>query len=298
MKVKKKITAMALALTMVFAMVPLMGAEKSYALQDVGEVTIDLTGGPMTYDSNDNTIRSARNSIFALTDVDNQAILISSGEDITVAYYDLDKDGTNDVVASLVPKQTTSGGPLYDYKYEAAETSSIVGAISFEVTKEQAEATMQKTNEQFIINTIAGMRQQGQFSTEEAAEQYEQFMRQALDEQLETDPFASTVTFILPLKANTLTLKGKTVKIKAKKLKKKKKTYAISKFLTVSKAQGTVTYAKVSGNKKIKISSNGKVTLKKKLKKGKYKVTVKVTAAGNNIYKPVTKNATFKIKVK
>lgn len=38
--------------------------------------------------------------------------------------------------------------------------------------------------------------------------------------------------------------------------------------------------------------------MKKKLKKGTYKVKVKVKASGNSKYMPVTRNVTFKIKVK
>jgi len=101
-------------------------------------------------------------------------------------------------------------------------------------------------------------------------------------------------------KANTLTLKvkAKATKIKCKSLRKKSKTYAISKFINVSKAQGAVTYAKVSGSKKITISKAGKVTIKKKIKKGKYKVKVNVTAAGNKYFNKVTKTVTFVVKIK
>lgn len=101
-------------------------------------------------------------------------------------------------------------------------------------------------------------------------------------------------------KANTLTLKvkAKATKIKCKSLRKKSKTYAISKFINVSKAQGAVTYAKASGSKKIKISKTGKVTIKKKIKKGTYKVKVNVTAAGNAKYNKITKTVTFVVKIK
>lgn len=100
-------------------------------------------------------------------------------------------------------------------------------------------------------------------------------------------------------KANTLTLKAKKMtKIKAKKMKKKAKSFNLSKFVTISGAQGPVTYAKASGSKKITIASNGKVTLKKKIKKGTYKVKVNVTAAGNANFNAVTKAVTFKVKVK
>ena len=52
--------------------------------------------------------------------------------------------------------------------------------------------------------------------------------------------------------------------------------------------------------KKITINkTTGKVTVKKKLKKGKYKIKVKVMSTGNATYKSsVWKTVTFKIKVK
>ena len=99
-------------------------------------------------------------------------------------------------------------------------------------------------------------------------------------------------------KANTLSVKGKTVKVKFAKLKKKKQTIAINKAMTVSNAQGAVTYAKASGNKKITVAKNGKITVKKGLKKGSYKVKIKVTAAGNDEYNAAVKTVTVTIKVK
>ena len=66
----------------------------------------------------------------------------------------------------------------------------------------------------------------------------------------------------------------------------------------VSKAQGKLTYKKSGGNKKITVSAEGKLTVKKGLKKGTYKVKVKVTAAGNKNYKAGSKTATVTVKVK
>lgn len=108
-----------------------------------------------------------------------------------------------------------------------------------------------------------------------------------------------TKTFTVGKAANTLKVSGKTASVKYKKLKKKKQTAAVKKVLKVSGAKGKVTYKKKSGNKKITVSkTNGKVTVKKGLKKGTYKVKVKVKAAGNSNYKAVTKTVTFRIKVK
>jgi hypothetical protein len=112
-----------------------------------------------------------------------------------------------------------------------------------------------------------------------------------------TDSFDFTIV----KKANSLKIKkGKTYKIKYSKLKKATKKISYTSVITfTSKGQGTLTFTKKSGNKKIKISKAGTVTIKKKLRKGTYKVKVKVRAAGNsNVKASATKTVTFKIKVK
>ena len=94
------------------------------------------------------------------------------------------------------------------------------------------------------------------------------------------------------------------VYLKAKKLKKKNQNIARKKAMTVSGAQGKVTYKKVKVNKKKyarKFTVNkktGKITVKKGVKKGTYKLTVKVSAAGNGDYEAGSKNVTVKIRVK
>ena len=99
-------------------------------------------------------------------------------------------------------------------------------------------------------------------------------------------------------KPNTMKVTGKTVTVKASKLKKKNQTVKAKKAVTVKKAAGKVTYAKASGNKKITVASNGKITIQKGLKRGKYKVKIKVTAEGNNKYLPLTKKITVTVIVK
>ena len=98
---------------------------------------------------------------------------------------------------------------------------------------------------------------------------------------------------------NTLKVSGSTKTLKAKKLKTKKIT--IKKAVKVSKAKGKLTYTitKIKKNtKKITINKKGEIVVGKKLKKGTYKVTVKVTADGNDRYKKGSKKATVIIKVK
>ena len=102
----------------------------------------------------------------------------------------------------------------------------------------------------------------------------------------------------LQKKANTLKVKAKKPSIKFSKLKKKNQKLALKKVMTVSNAQGKVSFKKTKGNKKIKVAKNGKITVKKGLKKGTYKIKIQVTAAGNTEYNAAVKTVTVKIKVK
>ena len=100
-----------------------------------------------------------------------------------------------------------------------------------------------------------------------------------------------------------MSVKGKTAKVKYSKLRKKKQTLTVGKVIAfTNRGQGTLTYIKVSGSKKVSINkTTGKVTIKKKgLKKKKtYSIRVKVMASGNENYNASTwKYVTFKIKVK
>ncbi len=102
-------------------------------------------------------------------------------------------------------------------------------------------------------------------------------------------------------KPNSLKVSGKTVKVKQQDLGKKSVAIARKKVLTVKKAKGKVTYKiiKVTPAKYRKYfrinKKTGKVTVKKGLKKGTYKIKAAVTAAGN---KKKTRKATFKVVVR
>ena len=99
--------------------------------------------------------------------------------------------------------------------------------------------------------------------------------------------------------ANTLTVKGKKVNASFAKLKKANLSIAKNSVLAITKAQGKLTYAKTSGNKSISINkTKGTIQIKKGIKKGTYKIGVKVTAAGNATYKSASKTATITVVVK
>ncbi|MBR0308856.1 MAG: cadherin repeat domain-containing protein, partial [Mogibacterium sp.] len=102
------------------------------------------------------------------------------------------------------------------------------------------------------------------------------------------------------LEDNPLAAKGRTANVSYKKLRKSSQKLGVSRVIrSTSKGKGTLTYAKLSGNNKITINKKtGTVTVKKKLAKGTYKVRVRVSAAGNDEFKPAEETVTFRIKVK
>jgi endo-1,4-beta-xylanase len=94
-------------------------------------------------------------------------------------------------------------------------------------------------------------------------------------------------------------LKAKRLKAKAIVLAKRKLTRAFSKAVQITDAEGTLSYKKKKGAKKIVIDkATGKITIKKGLAKGTYKIKVNVSAAGNQKYRSVTKGITFTLNVK
>lgn len=107
------------------------------------------------------------------------------------------------------------------------------------------------------------------------------------------------------VKDNTLSVKGKTVKVKYKKLKQKAQKIKVKKTIKfLNRGQGKVTY-KIIKVKKTKFKKffklnkkTGKLIIKKKLKKGKYRLKIKVSAAGNSDYKTASKTVTVNVKVK
>ncbi|SDB29046.1 Ig-like domain-containing protein [Eubacterium oxidoreducens] len=98
-----------------------------------------------------------------------------------------------------------------------------------------------------------------------------------------------TIKVTVKKATNTITVKSKKVTVKAGKSAK----------LKVSAIKGSVKATKVKGNKKIKVSSKGKISVKKSLKKGTYTVKVKLTSkAYSGTYTSQSKTISVKVKVK
>ena len=122
-------------------------------------------------------------------------------------------------------------------------------------------------------------------------------------------------TFVIGRAKNTMLAAPakKVLKAKASALSNKSKRIKRSAAFKVTKAKGTLSFSKVSGNKRIAVNANGTVNLKKGLIKGTYRVKVKVRADGmqkikerymgqtytwyNQNYKPAAKLVTLIIKV-
>ena len=79
----------------------------------------------------------------------------------------------------------------------------------------------------------------------------------------------------------------------------KSKSVTVTVPLSVTKAQGKLTHAKVSGDACLTINkTTGKVTVKKGTKKKTYTIKIKVTAVGNANYKAGSKTVICKVTVK
>ena len=110
---------------------------------------------------------------------------------------------------------------------------------------------------------------------------------------------------VLKKNENPIAVKAKSAyNISLKKLQKKDIRVSFDKLAEVKNSEGKLSYkiTKVSDKKaksQIKINKNtGEITLNKKLRKGSYKVTVTVTAAGTDEFKSKTKKVIIKITVK
>ena len=108
-----------------------------------------------------------------------------------------------------------------------------------------------------------------------------------------------STTFKINKIANPMTAKAKKSSFTVSLSKVTSAAQTVATPITVSKAQGTVTYKKSSGSSNITVDSKtGKLTVKKGTKKGTYTIKVQVKAAGNTNYNAATKTVTLKVVVK
>lgn len=111
---------------------------------------------------------------------------------------------------------------------------------------------------------------------------------------------AKSATFKIAKATQPMTVKAVTKTLKAASFKKKAVAY--KGLITVKKAQGKVTYKNLSTTKSLKAfkvdSKTGSITVPKAVKKGTYKIKVKVSAAGKGSYASGYKTVTVVLKIK
>jgi hypothetical protein len=96
-----------------------------------------------------------------------------------------------------------------------------------------------------------------------------------------------------------ITFSGVTTQtFKAKKKTKKLAKTKSFQIKAVADSGNEITFSATTSNSKIKVSKTGKVTVKKGLKKGTYKVTVKAKTAAGNGYKAAKETKEYTVKIK
>jgi hypothetical protein len=93
-----------------------------------------------------------------------------------------------------------------------------------------------------------------------------------------------------------MTFNGKTVTAS----KKKKTTFTVKKAFKIENAPSALTFTKINkaGKGKIKVKKSGKITVAKGLKKGTYKVKVRVVTKATSTVQSFKKETVVKVKVK
>ena len=104
-------------------------------------------------------------------------------------------------------------------------------------------------------------------------------------------------TFKIVKANNPIKVKAKKARVDYFTVRKKAVTVAAKNAMTVSGAQGKVTYKKVKGNVLITVSSAGVITVPKGAPGGTYNITIQVTAAGNSSYKAGSQTVVVPISV-
>ena len=116
---------------------------------------------------------------------------------------------------------------------------------------------------------------------------------------------SKVLSYIIRKAENPMKIKAGAALIRYSKLKKKARSLKINKVLSfVRKGKGTKTY-NLTGVKKTKAKKyfkvnrrTGKVTVKKGLEKGTYKIRIKVRASGDGNYRAKVKTVIIKINIK
>lgn len=110
---------------------------------------------------------------------------------------------------------------------------------------------------------------------------------------------SKTVSYRINKAANTLLASGRTATVYYRKVSKKSQTIGRGSLITIKNSRGKLSYTKLSGDKRISLNKQtGQITVKKGVKKGTYKIRIRVNAAGTANYKAHSKIVTTTIRVR
>ena len=219
---------------------------------------------------------------------------LKQGTDYDLKYPDLKADaGTYTVMAALkgnysgiaaakftiTPKQV---GPeiklsATDFKYDGKEKRPAVtvtaGSVSLSAEKDY---TLSYTGNVVNSGTVTVKAQlKGNYAGDAAA------------------------TYVIRKADNTLSAFGKIYTIKYTTLRKKTQQVKRAKLIRKTGGNGTITYTKLRGNRKITINKKtGELTVKKGLPKGTYKIRINVFASGDRNHSMDSKVVTCRIRIK
>ena len=103
---------------------------------------------------------------------------------------------------------------------------------------------------------------------------------------------------VLSKRNQKVTKHTKTAKVKYSKVKKKKQIIKRNKYLFISGTVGKLTFKKLSGSGRLKVSRNGNIIVKKGTKKGKYRMRISIRSNGNAQYSPWGDSVSVCIKIR
>ncbi len=197
--------------------------------------------------------------------------------------------------ADICLRVTTDGGgidPVYTWNDPAYVWASNYSTVT--ATRTRSDDPSIKETE--TVNTTAKVTKPASYTAKGETTYTATFANSAFA--IQTKVVANIAQLAKLAQPMQVSVSAKTVK--AKKLKKKARTIAP---LKVTNAKGTVSYKVVGGKAKAKKAlkvnaKTGKITVKKKTKKGTYTIMVQISATGTTQYKAGSKTVAVKVKVK
>lgn len=146
-----------------------------------------------------------------------------------------------------------------------------------ETLEEQTPESEENANGQQTEETVV----------EDAEDDQNELVTDEFENETEQEEPAGKQEQILEVSKRLYTVKAKNLKKSTKKIE-----------LDISSFSDEISFKKISGNKKIKVSGSGIVTVPKNMKKGTYSLKIRVSVPEDEEYLPLVQKVTIKVRVK